>query len=525
MLDSRRCFLAWLALCLLSTSAWAGETIVGIRLGLQSQTTRIVVDLSTPTAYRVGLLASPNRLYVELPTAEAPSRLPHGRGLVGHLALTTEPGLLRLVAYLSGPVKVTKADLIPGTGGDSTRRLVVDVAPASAADFAEALGNGPIDSSPPIVLAGDGGVGVAAAPSADPPAVTLSGAPPAAAPPSLAAVAVLPMLRPQDPALSDLPAAQEAAAPASSPPSADSSSPATASAAPDWPRMVPLLRPGSEAELQADSGTAQSQKMPASGAASAALPATQASLVWPVLVPILRPGAAPAILPLIYLDPGHGGPDPGTIGHSGTYEKDVTLAMAEELQRQLLATGRYRVKLTRERDRFVALRPRFEMARQDHADMFISLHADADPFFAARGASVYTLSETASDAEAEALAAKENKADLIDGVDLSHQNNTVTTILIDLAQRETKNRSAAFAELLVQDMGQSTLMLRNSHRFAGFAVLKAPDIPSVLIELGYLSDAQDEAQLISPVHRAKLAGAMLRAIDGYYAEMASGTRS
>ncbi len=157
--------------------------------------------------------------------------------------------------------------------------------------------------------------------------------------------------------------------------------------------------------------------------------------------------------------------------------------------------------------------------------MFISLHADANPFYSARGATVYTLSENASDSEAEALAAKENKADLIDGVDLSQQNNTVTSILIDLAQRETKNRSAAFAELLVHDMGQVTLMLRNSHRFAGFAVLKAPDIPSVLIELGYLSDAQDEALLISPLHRTKLATAMLHAIDGYYTEMASGTRS
>jgi N-acetylmuramoyl-L-alanine amidase len=159
--------------------------------------------------------------------------------------------------------------------------------------------------------------------------------------------------------------------------------------------------------------------------------------------------------------------------------------------------------MTRETDRFVALRARFEMARQDHADMFISLHCDSDPGDVARGATVYTLSETASDAEAAALAAKENKADLINGVDLSQQNNTVTSILIDLAQRETKNRSAAFAELLVHDMGQVTMMQQNSHRYAGFAVLKAPDIPSVLIELGYLSDPQDEALLISPQHRTK----------------------
>src|SRR5262249_18541117 len=159
----------------------------------------------------------------------------------------------------------------------------------------------------------------------------------------------------------------------------------------------------------------------------------------------------------------------------GTFEKNVTLAMAEELKRQLVASGRYRVKLTREDDRFVALRERFEMARLDHADIFISLHADSDPFFEARGATGYTPSKTSSDAEAEALAAKENKADLINGVDLSRQNNAVTSILIDLAQRETKNRSAVLAELLVNDLRRVTPMLPNSHRYAGFAVLKAPD--------------------------------------------------
>jgi N-acetylmuramoyl-L-alanine amidase len=231
-------------------------------------------------------------------------------------------------------------------------------------------------------------------------------------------------------------------------------------------------------------------------------------------VPILRPTLG--ALPLVYIDPGHGGPDPGTIGRNGTYEKNVTLAVAQELQRQLLASGRYRVKLTRSSDQFVALRARFEMARIDHADIFISLHADSSFVGDARGASIYTLSETSSDAEAAALAAKENKADLIAGVDLSKQNVVVTSILIDLAQRETKNLSARFAELLVEKLGRVTLLLRNTHRYAGFAVLKAPDIPSVLIELGYLSDSQDEALLLSAAHRAKLAGAMLLAIDGYF---------
>ena len=486
MLDSRRCFLFLLALCLLSRGAWAEEAILQIRLGLHTDTTRIVLDLAEPTAYRVGLLASPNRVYIELPAAALPAAMPPGRGLVQGLTFSSDAGLLRLIAVLKGPVTVTKAGLIPGSGGALSRRLVVDVTPASGTDFAAALGNGPIDSNPPIVIGGAEAAGV--------PTVAQT---PVAAPAQGSLLSVV-----------------------------DNSS------------VVPALRPGTVNKLSAGLG---SSTYTAPSSTSAVLQASTTSSVvplassgseavattlWPSTVPTLRPGSAPAAaLPLIYIDPGHGGPDPGTIGTTGTYEKDVTLAMAKELQRQLLATGRYRVKMTRDSDKFVALRPRFEMARRDHADMFISLHADANPFYSARGATVYTLSENASDSEAEALAAKENKADLIDGVDLSQQNNTVTSILIDLAQRETKNRSAAFAELLVHDMGQVTLMLRNSHRFAGFAVLKAPDIPSVLIELGYLSDAQDEALLISPLHRTKLATAMLHAIDGYYTEMASGTRS
>jgi N-acetylmuramoyl-L-alanine amidase len=230
-------------------------------------------------------------------------------------------------------------------------------------------------------------------------------------------------------------------------------------------------------------------------------------------------------LPLIYIDPGHGGPDPGTIGHNGTYEKNVTLAVARELQRQLLATGRYRVKLTRGGDQYVPLRSRFEMAREDRADIFISLHADSSFVGDPRGASVYTLSETSSDAEAAALATKENKADLIDGVDLTKQNAVVTSILIDLTQRETKNMSAHLAELMVDQLGKTTLLLPNTHRFAGFAVLKAPDIPSILIEMGYLSNVQDEALLLSAEHQANLAGAMLRAIDGYFAATVVSSRS
>src|SRR6478672_9039391 len=136
MLDSRRCFLFLLALCLLSRGAWAEEAILQIRLGLHTDTTRIVLDLAEPTAYRVGLLASPNRVYIELPAAALPASMPPGRGLVQGLTFSSDAGLLRLIAVLKGPVTVTKAGLIPGSGGALSRRLVVDVTPASGPDFA-----------------------------------------------------------------------------------------------------------------------------------------------------------------------------------------------------------------------------------------------------------------------------------------------------------------------------------------------------------------------------------------------------
>jgi N-acetylmuramoyl-L-alanine amidase len=220
---------------------------------------------------------------------------------------------------------------------------------------------------------------------------------------------------------------------------------------------------------------------------------------------------------IIMIDPGHGGIDPGATGRvQKSIEKTITLAMAKHLQQELLRTGRYKVALTRDRDVFVRLRQRIARARAAGADLFISLHADSLDDHRVRGASVYTLSEQASDTEAEALAAKENKADLIAGVDLSHNSKQVTDILIDLAQRETMNHSVRFARLLVNEMRKSTRFLRKSHRFAGFAVLKAPDIPSVLVEMGYLSNSQDEAQLNRPRYRARLAKAITLAVDRYF---------
>jgi N-acetylmuramoyl-L-alanine amidase len=204
--------------------------------------------------------------------------------------------------------------------------------------------------------------------------------------------------------------------------------------------------------------------------------------------------------PLIVIDPGHGGIDPGALGANLT-EKELTLSVAKILKQELEDTGKFRVLLTRSRDVYIPLRDRFGLAREKGAELFISLHADSHNNPLTRGASVYTLSEKASDAESAALAAKENKSDIIAGVDLSKQSNVVSTILIDLAQRDTKNMSTRFASLLVRELKDQTLLLGNTHRFAGFAVLKAPDVPSVLLEMGYISSSKDEALLGSSSHQ------------------------
>jgi len=218
----------------------------------------------------------------------------------------------------------------------------------------------------------------------------------------------------------------------------------------------------------------------------------------------------------IVLDPGHGGVDPGTIGVGGVREKTLTLEIAQDLKRILEASGRYHVVLTRTDDSFIRLRERIQIARSSRGEIFLSLHADALGDASFRGMTVYTLSDKASDAEAEALAQRENKADLIAGVDLRDEAPEVASILIDLAQRETMNLSARLAGHLVQELSREAQMLRNGHRFAGFAVLKAPDVPSALIELGYLSNRQDAQQLAQTAYRRRLGQAVLKALDRFF---------
>lgn len=222
-------------------------------------------------------------------------------------------------------------------------------------------------------------------------------------------------------------------------------------------------------------------------------------------------------LPLIVIDAGHGGQDPGALGLHGTHEKDVTLNYARALRTALIETGRYRAELTRDDDQFIMLPERVAIARKKKADLFVSIHADTNPKADARGLSIYTLSETASDAEAEALAERENKVDIVPGIDLNTADPDVASILIDLTQRETMNKSALLADAVVTSLHGRITKLPRTHRFAGFRVLKGPDIPSVLIELGFLSNVTDERLLLTAEYRDAVIASIIKGIDRYRA--------
>lgn len=256
---------------------------------------------------------------------------------------------------------------------------------------------------------------------------------------------------------------------------------------------------------------------------SAGTPARTAAALSSPPLPERRPPPPSAVekprgeKPLIVLDAGHGGVDPGAIGPGRILEKNVTLALARALRDRLLATGRYRVKMTRDSDVYLRLGERVAVARKHKADLFVSLHADSVNKAGVRGASIYTLSEKASDAQSARLAERENQSDLIAGVDLSVEDKEVASILVDLAMRETMNQSRFFANTVVTRMDSHGLdLLDNPHRFAGFAVLKAPDIPSVLIEAGFMSNANEARMLSQDAHRARIAGSLVAGIDAYF---------
>ena len=229
-----------------------------------------------------------------------------------------------------------------------------------------------------------------------------------------------------------------------------------------------------------------------------------------------RKPPVPRPLPVVVIDPGHGGIDPGAIGPSGVFEKDIAFPVAHQLARALAASGRFRVVLTRREDELVPLRERVSRARAARGDLFLSIHADALPNTALRGLSVFTLSAKASDREAADLAANENR-EVVDGVNLSRQPHLVSDVLLDLARRQTDNLSIALARDIVAVLGHAVPLLENPQRAADFAVLTAPDIPSVLVELGCLSNPAEERLLRQRAYQQRLARALALAVEQYFA--------
>lgn len=221
--------------------------------------------------------------------------------------------------------------------------------------------------------------------------------------------------------------------------------------------------------------------------------------------------------PLIMLDPGHGGVDPGAI-RRGVQEKDLVFAFAQLFRDRIEATGRYRVQLTRNDDSFISLAGRVRIAREAAADLFISIHADSlGRNGNVRGATVYTSSTTPTDSESAQLAAKENLADQIAGVEVVEETDDVVGILADLTRRETRTLSSAFADGTIEALRKQVHLTRNPHRSAGFRVLRAPDVPSVLLELGYLSSDEDVALLTSEDWQNRTVSALIAALDRFFA--------
>lgn len=469
-------FVMALAATLVATVAMTAATlakpaVTDARLGVEPDLTRIVLNLSERTEYRIFTLADPYRVVIDLDEVDwkiGGTKL-QGRGLVAAMRYGLfKAGTSRVVLDLIESSEVARAGLLPAENGEPPR-LLIDLRPVAEGQFRAQLKTAVFAST-------DGGGGLDGTGTG-----TTLAALPAPAPSS----AQSPDIGSRSSSGTGLPAVGVSGGGMSG-----GGMPAnTAMSASAAPKLLPRLAPRNTTAITTAAG---------GGGAAKQLET--------------EPKRAK---PLIVIDPGHGGIDPGAVGDN-VAEKQLTLAVAKALKKELEATGKFRVALTRSKDVYIPLRDRFSLAREKGADLFISLHADSHSDPTTRGASVYTLSEKASDAEAEALAAKENKSDIIAGVDLSKQSNVVTDILIDLAQRDTKNMSTRFASLLVKELKRETMLLGNTHRYAGFAVLKAPDVPSVLVEMGYISSSKDAALLSSDKHQKRLAKAIRGAIENYF---------
>lgn len=406
---SLRRYFFFFAFCsaLLSHGAAFGLSVDHVRLGVHPDRTRLVIDLSQASSFRVFLASAPNRLIIDLPDfawRAGPWKPAPGSGITALRYGTEMPGITRITMDLAKPVSIQSAFPLP-SDGEKPHRLVVDFRGASELQFQKELNR---------VYGSLGGT---------------------------------------------------------------------------------MPKPGSsQNSLSPD-------------------------------VPGLPP-PKPAYRPMVIIDPGHGGADAGATGSSHILEKNVTLALARALRDQLVNSGQYRVMLTRDSDIFIKLRDRVAFAHRNKGDLFISLHADSIDKPRVRGASIYTLSDKASDEQTAALADRENKADIIGGIDLSGADEEVANILVDLTMRDTMNQSRFFAGKLAGIFTRDSLkLLDKPNRSAGFAVLKSPDIPSVLVEAGFMSNDSEAQLLNSDGHRRKIAAALKKSIDAYFEQVRKNQRN
>jgi N-acetylmuramoyl-L-alanine amidase len=440
------------------------------RLAGDAKQTRFVLDLDRTIQFRAFALSDPYRVVVDMPQVNF--RLPegagtNGRGLVrGFRYGLVMPGGSRIVIDLAGPAKVKNSYVLDSANGQPPR-LVVDVEETDRASIVQSQGTPPSQGPAPTATQG-----------ATPPQGNSAGAAQALAEAAAQAVS--------SQAISSQAISSQAISPGSSPP--------TPQVAPPAAESRPALKP--------------------------AISDSQAAISPPQTAPAPAQPVAPADpRPVVVIDPGHGGVDNGT--QSGTeVEKSVVLAFGLALRDRLEKSGKYRVVMTRTDDTFIPLADRVQVARLQGAALFVSIHADALPKGEgdAQGATIYTLSDHATDAQAASLAESENRADAIGGVNLNDEPTDVADILIDLVQRETRTFSNRFARLLMGEMKNTAKMHKHPLKSAGFRVLKAPDVPSVLVELGYVSNKADMENLVSEGWRTRIVGSMAKAVDIFLAK-------
>jgi N-acetylmuramoyl-L-alanine amidase len=477
--------------------AWAGE-VSAVRVSQGVTGTRAEIQLQGKGEYRTLSLAGPDRLVVDLPASSAAKglTLPAGIGIIKSIRTgQPEPGTLRIVFDLASSIVPLKPRMEPnGTGA----RLVI-----------EWPGDGPVP-------------GAAVASTASVPTTTATGSP------VPSQVTAPPAVDPQVEAARATAAlsAQVAKNLAQNAPAAPPSSPAAGQPSPQAILNGHTTNPP-PASAEAASSTSTSTYTIATGkpepigvnAAAGQVPSTEQAVpattaAKPAADPAKRPGTRPLV---IAIDPGHGGQDSGAVGPGGTYEKNVVLAIARELSRQINATPGMKAYLTRDNDVFIPLPQRARKARAAGADMFVSIHADAAENRSARGSSVYVLSlKGASSQRARWLADKENASDLIGGVPLQKVDNTLSSVLLDLAQSGHMKASEDAANHVLDGLKR----VGNNHKpnieRANFAVLRTSDIPAMLVETAFISNAEEERRLKDPAYQRKVASAVLDGVNTYF---------